>query len=723
MFKLSDKALVVESGKITTVLDPRWIRATETGSEECIKTTDGNFAEAELRQAHPTVLATAEAKPRNHATELARKSEAEKRMESFNFELSVKVTDALSKAKLELDVRGHWKGKISTWHRKEIMSDLKYLGLLRSPSEEDLKTLHEALQTNKKLNIWIDLGRGMFSSECTYCGEGHFSLLTDGKTLRLSGDECSQPNGFEHNEWELNVPSGKIVVENDLREWFPLPEGDGEIESVNGIIGCRQTSQAYAAVGMSHAFVGNSCPSVYRMSDSSFKIANAPEEEYYDEDKDEYVPYDPPIAFEGELLTSICTDLWWYSMCDLDEATRRAEKFGGLGKLTVIDVKPGVYRFRHDDEADRDAYETGVLYGTFEWIRDPDPVKDFLKEYQEAEVNAHAYVQAQVKLWPTLYGAAKGPSGTRIPWADMTKEQRLSSWERVADHIFCVLGGGTNWHEKGFPTAKIDLSVQDIEPPSFRQQCNWYPFSEGYGGLFSIPNLSPSFAKLAFRVLESVISFGSNVRDDSHSRDVAGERSRMLLAVKTYRKLAKVHPDFADPDYVLWLGQEGRAEAWVERFDLGPVITQKHRDHVAKQRWIPEDTYAVEFDAKKMEASGHFTGRGCWAQKEHATGFAIEECSKEEGSSFWTVHAAATAVPLYSVARVIKLGEVSHMGKTLVELAYDYGTEWMQDTSVRKALNEKECKKAIRILTKKQYEKLLPKAKKFAQGVKKKVKK
>jgi len=44
----------------------------------------------------------------------------------------------------------------------------------------------------------------------------------------------------------------------------------------------------------------------------------------------------------------------------------------------------------------------------------------------------------------------------------------------------------------------------------------------------------------------------------------------MSLAVKRYQELAEKYPDLADPDYVWWLSQDGRAEAWVERFDLGP---------------------------------------------------------------------------------------------------------------------------------------------------------
>jgi hypothetical protein len=706
MFKPGDEAIVVANQKHVTV------KSVFRGKKWNVETTDGVYDELELLQAHPTVLATAEAKPRDILAESAEDDDddnLEKKVKSF--ELNRKVSDALKKANLELDVRGHWKNHISVYHRKNFEDELKFIGLLGGPAKEDLEALLQALTANKRLDKWVNLGRGMSSSECSYCGKGYFSLETDGKTLRLSGEYCANPEGFDLNEWELNVPSGKIVVENDLREWFPLPEGENF--DVNGIIGCRLTSQAYAAAGMSHAFVGNTCPGVFRLGEGKFKIANEPTDERWDEEKNEYVSIDPPPEFEGERVTSVCTDLWWYSMCDLDEAVRRAEKFGGSTEnLTVIDVKPGVYRFHHDDEVDRDTFETGVLYGTFEWVREPDPVKDFLKVYQEVDVNAHAYVQAKVKEWPTLYGTKRGA----VSWSDMTDEQRASCWARVADQAFFTIGSGTDWHEKGFPTSKVDPGVQDIEPPAFREQRHWYPFSEGYGGIFGGVNLSPSFARLAFRCLESVISFGTDVRDGERCREVIYVRQRMFKAVEKYREMAKKYPDIADPDYVWWLSQEGRAEAWVENFDLGPIFTQKHRDSVTEQRWVPDDAYAVEFDARKLK-DGHFAGKHGWSHKKNATGFAIEEWSdneqEPEHNCFWTSHAIRTAVPLYSVARVVKVGEVSHMGKTLVELAYDYGTEWMKDVSVRKALNEMENKKAIRVLTKREYEKLLPEAEDF----------
>jgi len=725
MFKPGDKALVLANGKTVVVkallLPSEGIETEdETGRLE-------DYRESELHQAHPSVMESINPPSAEETRKKwLKEGEDERPKKQIDFELHTKVVSLLKKQTLDVDIKGHWRNGAAFWSFESIKKNfLHEVFLWQFSSDEDARDLQEALTSKTAMDRWIDLGSasGSLGHEgCSYCGAKRFHVETNGLALRLTGEPCALPNGFEPNEWELNVPSGKILVANDLRRWFPLPEGDGDIQSVNTVIGCRQTAQAYAAVGMSHAFVGNTCPGVFKLADGSFKIANEP----YD-DADEKTR----SAFEGERVAGICTDLWWYSLCDSDEFDRRLKKFGGTRKdksIETIDVKPGVYRFRHHDDSsrDRDTAEGETVYATFEWVREADPVKDFLKSWDEVDINPHAYVQAQVKRWPTLYGAVKNAYRDNervIPWSEMTEEQKFHSWSRVADHALCTIGGGVEWHEKGFPRSSVDPTVPDIEPPSFRQQMHWYPFSKPYGGLYEPKYLSPGFAKLAFRVLESVISFGMAVRDDNSKRDVPYVRERMQAAVDRYRELAEKYPDQADPDYVTWLNQKGRAEAWVQRFNLGPTFTADHAKNAEAQRWVPKDAYAIEFDARKLK-DGHFAwAKGYWAKKEDAERYAIVGWSDNGQADprlncFWASHAKNTAIPLYSVARVIKVGEVSHMGSTLVELAFDYGTEWMTDATKRKAVEEQKEKAAIRVLTKAEYEKLLPKAKAFKIGKK-----
>lgn len=686
-----------------------------------VLTSGGIFDETELFVVDPAVLATATGRDlaREHALDYMHSHVV---AEGLSGKLREQIEKALKKATFQWN--GHWKNGAVIFEDFRVRL-LKNLFIMTGDMlVKDAEDLVHAARAKRPLDRWVPVSvsefRMSFLRRCSFCGAEDFDLETNGEEVRIAGAPCPYPKGLPPTEWELNVPSGKLVVANDLREVFPLPED--EDFDINGVLGCRQTALAYAANGLSHAFVGNTSPGVFRCKDGTYKIANPPDEDEWN-GKD-WVKIKPKPKFDGKRLAGICTDLWWYSICDEAEFKRRCRRFKKKeANVTIIDVDPGVYRFRHDEEAQSHKGPSECIYTRFERVRKADPVKDYLADYEAAEVNPHAYVQAQVERWPTLYGKVKhrllGKEEV-TSWSDMTKEDRLHSWQRVADQVFCVIGSGTEWHENGFPRAKVDASVPDVEPPSFRTQHHWYPFSRPYGGLFEPKVLTPSFAKLAFRILESVISFGTDVHDGAQSREVIYVRERMLVAVKRYRELAKKYPDQADPEYVAWLGQKGRAEAWVANFDLGPEYTEKHREHAKQQRWVPEDAYAVEFDARKLK-EGHFAWHpkngGCWANKKDAERYAILEWTDNEQPAehncFWASHATNTSVPLYSVARVTKVGAVSHMGETLVELAFDYGTPWMKDSGKRKALAEAKEKAGIRVLSREEYEGLLPTAIQF----------
>ncbi len=719
MFKPGEVALVRADGRQVVV--------TTNLPEGQVQTEAGAFAEKALFVAHPSVQwPPLEKEPRSKKTDLdeiiddllsdrRRSSDAsfiKLRTDRKTIERAVKT---LKKAAFEWN--GHLKnGK--DW-RKAVMSEFRehlFLGF-KSLTLADAEALLQAAKKKQALDRWVPFkpfGFRTFVRACSTCGTKRLSLETNGKVIRITGEPCPFPDGLPLTEWELNVPSGRLVVANNLRNLFPLIDDDEDF-NINTAFGCRQTALAFAEAGLAHAFVGNTCPEVYRCKDGSYKIANMPSNERWDPKKKEYVPVKRP-AYDGVSLASICTDLWWFSICDHDEYLRRKARIEDRDRnIEVIDVEPGVYRFRHNEGAHARDYRKENVFTRFERVRPPDPVKDFQAAYEAIEVNPHAYVQKQVAQWPTLYGKYTGEvyEEVGVPWAEMSEADRTESWQKVADHIFCVIGGGTEWPEKGFPRARVDATIPDIDPPSFRAQHPWYPFSEDYSALLKT-SLSPSFAKLAFRVLESIISFGMQVHDNAHSREVRYVRARMVQAVKRYRQLAALHPGVADPDYVAWLNEPGRAEAWVEAFDLGPEFTERHRERARKQRWLPDDTYAVEFDARKLE-QGSFAwapkNGGCWANKEDAQRYALlrwqDNEQPPEHNCFWTNHATNTSVPLTFVARVVKVGEVSHMGETLVELVFDYGTSWMIGPD-RKALREKAEEAGIRPLTKAEYEQLLP---------------
>lgn len=734
MFRPNDPAIVRSTGTKVTVQHT-------LPDGKCL-TDIGIIRESDLQMAHPSCLPTME----------GRHLDAEIMQERYKKQDKARIpyekTELLEKALTDApkDIRGHWRNGADLDDRKDFDAQMvdRISLILSNTLEADVDRIIAAAQPDAKpLAEWITLGSmrwGRGPRECGLCGADDLLVETNGKAVRIAGDFCPYSDGFPVTEWEMNVPSGKLVVANDLRVLFPLPEGDDDIESINTTLGCHQTTLAYAAVGMAHGSVGNSCPSVYKLpKGQGYSIGTV-----------------SGVSRGARQVTRICTDLWWYSICDKDEFDRRCQKFSDQivkrkrkgskvpaedpvkvalehWACEIVDVEPGVYRFRHDYNIDRNEYK--VVFTRFERVRAPDPVKDFLSAWESVEVNAHAYVQAQVAKWPTLYADVRHKQDAKS-WAQMNEKERHSSWQRVADHAMCIIGGGTDWHEKGFPQAKVDPTIKDMPCPKFRGQYHWYPFSDPYGGLFEPKVLAPSFAKMAFEVLESCISFGMNVHWGSKHREVSDTRRRMLLAVGRYRELIKASPGIADPDYVAWITDGDRAEKWVESFDLGPKITQSHLDHQASQVWLPEGTYAVEFDARKMSGNAGcgFAWHpqnpgcaGCWANKEDAQRWAppIHKANgllDKEDDCGWFSN-AGHSIPLFVVARVTKMGTVSHMGERLVEVTFDYGTPEMQDPKVRWGLREFLEKAALRPLTEAEYQEALSGATSFYKEAEAKIKK
>lgn len=420
-----------------------------------------------------------------------------------------------------------------------------------------------------------------FSRSCDSCG-ADLGMWTDGKTLfAISDDEsddmtvdafavanaatspCPHPDGVPVASFNLNVPSGKLVVANDLRPLFPCDEPR---DSINGSYGCYAMTMAYAQVGMAHGFVGNTSPAVYlkdsprdgtRLWIGSFYVDG--DDERRDCDDDGFIA-----------AASICTDLWWYSIVDYDEFERRVaasplKRVKGLstdeavrlvgGK--VIDVERGLYRVEHDVKQGRRSWNEKEplrqCYATIRWTGRPSPVFDYLKIEAAKTVTPEQYIAQAARDWPTLYGR-----GGNIGFA------------RVADQIFCTLGSGIDWHPNGHPRIRLDADIaaglQALpEIPLFGRN-EWYPLSsfstivraaglEDDGG--EVPektlHLSTGFAKLAFNVLQSMIWHGLTSYDQL--RDRKKDAPKMQLAVRVFWKLFYKYPEAAHgyPEFTEWM--------------------------------------------------------------------------------------------------------------------------------------------------------------------------
>jgi hypothetical protein len=174
----------------------------------------------------------------------------------------------------------------------------------------------------------------MDSRNCAVCDERPRFHLGDRAHVV---DPCPYPNGFT-TRIVLNVPSGRIIVTDDLRpvyDWRP----DMGMADYNSKLGQSQAVIAMAAVGCAYGPVGNSCPGMYRAGVDSYVIASPDVD--WDDDEKPSIPDDARVA-------SICTDLWAYSIADFEDWKAKGGDPDSLRWTdTVVDVTPGVYRFTH----------------------------------------------------------------------------------------------------------------------------------------------------------------------------------------------------------------------------------------------------------------------------------------------------------------------------------------------------------------------------------------
>ena len=491
-------------------------------------------------------------------------------------------------------------------------------------SNDDIRLLTKALKGGPALEKPIRTDSSCLF-KCSVCGE-KLALETDGKTLRTVS-QCPYPDGPIF-DFELNVPSGKLVVANDLR---PLFDFIGDFD-INTCVGGMKHSLAMSENGCAQGFVGNTCPGVYRLDDNRLTVADAGrrEEEMALEAHEfdgklmrfEFVCFDParedhcsgllrdlsrgtpmvlsrqvkgdevwltlegPCSVQsayddqhaeivelldyelpppGEYVAGICTDLWWYSIVDYDEFVRRygEDALGDRNAETVV-VKPGVYEFRHlYYTLDRDCDDQPQTYTEIKWVREPDPVRDFKAERLAFHLTAGqvvakslpsytANIEMMESIHPDLYH--DGSDAIR------TRRRVAVAIRGVADHIFCVIGNGYDWHENGFLCDNADLrsDAPSIEIPEFVGRHSWYPLSQYSAlclaaGLHGKPmHLNKSFRALAFNVAMCIVKHGVNpfngvgrVNETKKHREAEKAQAKKTerLAKQCLSGLAKLYPD------------------------------------------------------------------------------------------------------------------------------------------------------------------------------------
>jgi hypothetical protein len=175
------------------------------------------------------------------------------------------------------------------------------------------------------------MGNELYSA-CAMCGASRYELEITAEGARMP-QPCPVPDGITTSV-TLQVPSGKIVVADDLRRVYSVDKS--EMASYNSTLGQAQVTEAMAAAGCAYGPVGNTCPGLYRTGPGSYVIANPA----YDEEGE------GTLTPQGwEYLGGIVTDLWAYCIADYGDFISKAGAPRPYEQ--VVDIPAGTYTVRH----------------------------------------------------------------------------------------------------------------------------------------------------------------------------------------------------------------------------------------------------------------------------------------------------------------------------------------------------------------------------------------
>jgi len=373
------------------------------------------------------------------------------------------------------------------------------------------------------------------SHECPYCNTYLHLELIDGEWK--IPEPCPDSAGNVVVEFDLNVPSGKLFVTNDLRRWFP---GQPDYE-VNQVVERNRTTSEFAKIGLAFGFVGDAGLRMYRTR-KGYLIASPPCED------------DPEARrkFRHRKVASVCTDLWWYSICDYDELQYRAKVLGlDLSQIRfhdTVDVRPGLYHFTHWNKLPEREDSGPVIFTeitrtgpALPWKPEDSEANDYLKR----DIPAGRILLQLIKNHPCMFVTGDLiDNNLKFKGLEfLTGENRKHALARAADYCFGVLHG-EDWHPNGFPIVAMDEDTPDTEIPDFDFKAHGYTISPENSAIFNC-RLSPSFAKLALNLTQSALAFGVL----SSSAGEEDQQKRQEMAFDIYEMLRVKYPEQVDPAF------------------------------------------------------------------------------------------------------------------------------------------------------------------------------
>lgn len=282
------------------------------------------------------------------------------------------LTDAIASGAITIDAdRGHFNSEILEEVKQDIFDPVNYQVNFPGANEKLIASLGK--QQDRWTTLFFSLG---LSRECYKCGE-YTSWEFNGKIIRLvtkkfpkkggivvDTDPCVFANGLPPITAKISVPSGQLVLGNDLRHIFDeqlIWKGNknekwSRANSINHYAGKTKYVERYANHGMLTGYLGSGGVDVYHNS-TGIVITQSEER---------------PKSFKKDGLKfsyagHISLGLWWYGAADYEnclavnekETIKTLEKskksfYVDTHQLALLKVKPGTYEMTHEAWPDDD---------------------------------------------------------------------------------------------------------------------------------------------------------------------------------------------------------------------------------------------------------------------------------------------------------------------------------------------------------------------------------
>lgn len=203
---------------------------------------------------------------------------------------------------------------------------------------------------------------------CLTCG-GRVPLSLKGKKIIANTTQCKYKRLRKHPFFvTINCPSGELVIGNDFRQnssgikTFELASS----YDLNSLGGRYNYTKAFSDIGLGMIYVGNTCPSIIQRSNKKIEIVSLTEDDY-EKEKAKRVGY-------------VCTDLWWYSICDralfeekmMESVESYREKHSSL---VTVKVNPGTYQISSREHLCHNNYGETEIFSEIKWKKDTSCLK------------------------------------------------------------------------------------------------------------------------------------------------------------------------------------------------------------------------------------------------------------------------------------------------------------------------------------------------------------